>query len=109
MFQTAPGFSNRFKTALKAVGLTTEEEIAKALKVSIPTARVFMTRSQIQMNVVMAFRIKDLTGYRVNWLVFGGKETPTDPEETRLLQILRSLPQEKRDEVYDRILSAIHD
>jgi hypothetical protein len=61
------------------------------------------------MNVIMAFRIKDLTGYRVNWLVFGGKETPTDPEETRLLQMLRALPQEKRDEVYDRILNAMHD
>jgi orotate phosphoribosyltransferase-like protein len=109
MFQTAAGFNERFRVAFQAIGLTTDAEIAQALRISIPTARVLMTRSQIQMNVIMAFRIKDLTGYRVNWLVFGGKETPTDPEETRLLQILRSLPQEKRDAVYDRILDVIHE
>jgi hypothetical protein len=109
MFETAPEFHKRFKAAFKSVGMTTEADIAKALRVSIPSARVFMTRSRLQLNVIMAFRIKTLTGHRVNWLVYGGKETPADPEETRLLQMLRALPQEKRDEVYDRILSAIHD
>lgn len=112
-FKAAPGFDERLRDAMHANGLHTAADLSAAITIPIPTAKQLMRASTPIVDAVTLFRICDRTQYSGRWLI-NGTLPPTiriaaDPDEKRLLQYLREIHEDRRDDVFDRILSVIHE
>ena len=108
----APGFNARLKDAMTANGLRSAQDLAEAVGISLPSATHLMRSSSPVVDAVTLFRICDRTQYSGRWLINATLPTTiriaADPDEKRLLQYLREIPEERRDAAFDRILGAIH-
>ena len=108
----AAGFNVRLLTAMRANGLETPEELAAAAQIPIPSAKALLRSSKAILDSMTLFKLADALHYRARWLIMGvespARKIAADPDEIRLLEILRACPDERRDAIYDRILEAVH-
>lgn len=112
--RSEPGFHLRLLIAMRSCGLETADDLAEAIRVSIPTARALMRTSAPVIDAVTIFNIEAATSFSGRWLVSGGPHSPArpiaaTPDEKRLLEIIRTEPEHRRDAVFDRLLAALHE
>ena len=110
--KASPGFHVRLRDAMRANGLDTAEDLAHAVGIPIPSARTLLKKSTPYVDAVTLMRICDRLRFSGRWLVNNAlpvtMRMAVDPDEQRLLEIVRQLPAHRRDVLFDLILDFAH-